>query len=210
MKMKTMHTTLFFLVIQIALTPAVLAAGNDCTTPQPPLQEAACLKIAAETGYQTHPGLAKNATTSIKKGDSYYRRKQYLKAHKQYDLAKLNSPTAYATLRTADALFAALASTTRFDATNGAAGAQCYRASDYLATVDAELPGLYETGIELHKILSAGPAVPPAMIHEAKRKMGCLRALADRYRPTRTGCVDLPALRTCVFAGPDALADSEK
>jgi hypothetical protein len=190
-----MHLLAVCLFLQSVAPPD----GIDCSMPQSPEKNAICLKKASERRATTLLTLQQDAARYLKKGDRYYRQGNFGQAYKAYDLARLNAPTAYASLRAGDALFAGIATAKVFHTTDGKPAGQCYAAKDYLFTVDYDLPNLYETGIELHKILAAGPPVPATMLAQTSRKMACLRTLAARYRQAQTACVDLPALRACVM-----------
>ncbi len=170
----------------------------DCEQIHPPKQNVVCIKKDYELALKMNPESKKMSAELIKEGDLAFKKKQLLKAYKAYDLAKLNLANAYSFIRLGDTVLTALATGNDFRDKNGKQTGACLVPSEFIWTVDGVLNDDYETGIELAKILSAGPPVSQVMLAETEKKSICIKALAAQYRNMKTGCVDQKKISECI------------
>ncbi len=170
----------------------------DCNHIHPPKENVICIKNDYEKMVKNLPDVIALGPKLIKDGDRYFKKKNYFKAFKAYDLAYSNMPNAYSYLRKGDVIFLSVATGTDFRDENGKATGACLLPGKFVWTVDGAVMEEYQTGIELYKILKAGPPVSDAMLADAQKKSQCLTALADQYRQVKTGCVDLAKVRSCM------------
>ena len=170
----------------------------DCSHTLPPKENVTCIKQKYERMIKKWPDTIGRANKLIKDGDVYFKKKNYFKAFKAYDLAYSNMPNAYSYLRKGDVIFLSIATEPDFRDENGKSTGACLLPSEFVWTVERGVMSGYQTGIELYKILKAGPPVSDAMLADAQKKSQCLTALAHQYRQVKTGCVDLAKVRTCM------------
>ncbi len=173
-------------------------ATVDCKRVHPPKENVICIKAKYERMIKKFPYVISDANKLIKEGDYHFKRKNYIKAYTAYDLAHFNMPNAYSYLRSGDVTFHSIALGTEFWDENAKSTGACFLPSKFVWNVDRSVRADYQTGIELYKILKAGPPVSEAMLADAQQKSECLTALADQYRQVKTGCVDLAKVATCM------------
>jgi hypothetical protein len=81
---------------------------------------------------------------------------------------------------------------------DGKSTGSCLLPSRFVGVVDNTLLQEYKVGVELAKIHQYGPAVSPAYLAQAEKRISCLEALATQYRGAKTACVDISKLKACM------------
>ena len=182
----------------------------NCKVYQPePKKHAQCLLRDYKHVRKVDPGSLADALRAIKKGDHYFKLKDFDNAYEAYDTARINSRNPYAHIRLGDTVVAPLATATEFWGDDKKANGACLTPRHFNELVDLTLTNTWATGAELAKILKTQPPVSNAMIAAVEEKMRCMRALAEHYKQTKPACVDVAKVDAC-YTGVPAKADSEK
>jgi hypothetical protein len=181
----------------------------NCKVYQPePKKLAQCLLLDYKHFMKVDPDTLADGLRLIKQGDRYFKMKDYYNAYEAYDMARVNSRNPYAQIRTGDAAFAPLPTTKRFRSYYGKATGTCFTSDAFIHMADDITTTYWETGLELAKILKIPPKVNKAMVADVKRKITCMRALAEHYKQTKPACVDVAKVDAC-YTGIPAKADSQ-
>ncbi len=182
----------------------------NCKVYQPdPKKHAQCMLLSYKHFIKVEPDTLADGLRLIKEGDHYFKMKEYHNAYEAYDLARINSRNPYAQIRAGDAAFAALPTIKRFRTDYGKVTGACFTTDSFIGMANNFTTNYWETGLELAKILKIPPKVTKTMVADVKRKITCMRALAEHYKQTKPACVDVAKVDAC-YTGIPAKADSEK
>ena len=182
----------------------------NCKIPQPePKQQAQCMLLDYKHAIKVDPDTLADALREIKKGDHYFKLKDFDNAYEAYDLARINARHPYANIRQGDAVIAAIAPTKKFITDYGKVTGACFTPDQFIGVAGNITTNYWETGLELAKILKIPPKVTKAMAADVKRKITCMRALAEHYKQTKPACVDVAKVDAC-YTGIPVKADSAK
>ncbi len=155
--------------------------------------KAAAIAVAEE---HTTAANRKAARSLVAEGDAAYRQGRYDDAHRFYDNASPNAPSAYAYLMTADSHWRASVSYGR----KAAAPAGCRLERRYFVDdLRLDLNQGYLLGLRLAQIEKGRPLVGSPLLARARDSANCLARLADELtsEPARA-CVDEASIAACL------------
>jgi hypothetical protein len=174
-----------------------------------PKKKAKCLFFIHEKTSKKNQSLRTSAQQLIKQGDHYFKIRDFNHAYDAYDLACSNMPSAYGYIRQGDSVFAPIATKKAFWTDSKKATGACFTSEQFIGVAENIINSYWETGLELEKILKTPPRVSKAMVLDVKRKITCMRALAEHYKQTKPACVDVAKVDAC-YTGVAANTDSKK
>jgi hypothetical protein len=135
----------------------------------------------------------------IAQGDAAYRRGQYDEAHRFYDNASPNFPSAYAYLMTGDSHWRASIAFGRKQTASGGATSCRLQRRHFVDDVRLDLNEDYLLGLRLSEIEEGHKLAGSPLLARAKDSAACLAQLADELapQPAQT-CVDEARIAACL------------
>jgi hypothetical protein len=155
-------------------------------------------RAAAVAARRTTTAERKAARALVAEGDAAYRQGRYDAAHRFYDDASPNAPSAYAYLLTADSHWRASVAYGRQQP--AAASAKCRLERRYFVDdLRLDLNQGYLLGLRLAQIETAHPLAGSPLLARAQASANCLARLADELAPAPPeACVDETRIAACL------------
>ena len=140
----------------------------------------------------------KAARTLVAEGDTAYRQGRYDDAHRFFDEAAPNSPSAYAYVMTADAHWRASVAYGRAQASASPANCRLQRRY-FVDDLRLDLDQGFLLGLRLAQIEPGHPLAGSAFLARAKDSAHCLARMADQLEPEPAEtCVDEAQIAQCL------------
>ena len=152
----------------------------------------------AKAARRASPAGRRAARELIVEGDAAYRAGRYDDAHRLFDNASPNMPSAYATLMTADSHWRASVAYGREQPSSSPATCRLQRRY-FVDDLRLDLNQGYLPGLRLAQIEPGHPLAGSALLARAKDSADCLARLADELEPEPAeACVDEARIAACL------------
>ena len=177
--------------------PAEATTRPIASADQVEAQAAAMAKAARRAS----PASRKAARELVAEGDAAYRARRYDDAHRLFDNASPNAPSAYAVLMTADSHWRASVAYGREQAASTPANCRLQRRY-FVDDLRLDLNQGYLPGLRLAQIEPGHPLAGSSLLARARDSANCLARLADELEPEPAEtCVDEARIAACL-GGP--------